>query len=49
MKNFFSEGIYNEKEAPKVAEKYEKLPEFSILNAQVYFDIVIGKEDEEED
>lgn len=49
MKNFFSQGIYNEKEAPKLAQKYEKLPQFSILNAQTYFDIVIGRDDEEED
>lgn len=49
MKNFFSEGIYNEKDAPKVAQKYSKLPKFNVYNPQTFFDIEIGSPDEADD
>lgn len=42
MKQFFSQGIYNEKEAVKMRKVFDKLPEFRADNAQVFFDIQIG-------
>ena len=44
---FFSQGIYNEKEAPKPTKNHSKLPTFNIENVQTYFDISIGTEGEE--
>lgn len=41
---FFSQGVYNEKAAPK---EVAKLPKFDPENAQSYFDMTIGKEGEE--
>ena len=42
MAKFFAQGVYNEKESKKVAQKHAKLPEFNQENAQTYFDIQIG-------
>lgn len=44
---FFSQGVYNDKEAVKVTKNHDKLPEFSIENTQTYFDISIGNEGED--
>lgn len=44
---FFAEGVYNEKDAPKVTKSFDKLPAFNPDNVQTYFDIGIGTEGEE--
>lgn len=43
----FAQGVYNEKEAPKVMKNYDALPAFNQENPQTYFDITIGNEGEE--
>lgn len=43
MKNFFSEGIYEDK-AVVQNKKHYTLPKFNPANPQTYFDIEIGKE-----
>jgi hypothetical protein len=40
-KSFFSQGLYNEKEA-SITKEEKSLPSFDINNPQVYFDIEIG-------
>ena len=44
---FFSEGVYNDKEAPKITKNFDRLPDFNPENQQTYFDITIGNEGEE--
>lgn len=44
---FFNQGVYNEKDAPKITKNYDSLPEFKPSNVQTYFDITIGTEGEE--
>jgi len=46
MKKFFSQGIYNEKEAVKIRNVFDKLPAFREDNSQVFFDLQIGEGDE---
>ena len=41
-KSFFSQGLYNEKEAA-ITKIEESLPQFDFNNPQVYFDIEIGE------
>lgn len=48
MAKFFSEGIYNEKKVVKSAQNFSALPKFEKDNAQTFFDIAIGNEDDEE-
>lgn len=42
MAKFFSEGVYNEKTAPKFEKNLDKLPDFDPENVQTFFDITIG-------
>jgi len=46
MKKFFEQGVYNEKEQPKVKNEFTKLPAFDAENAQVFFDFEIGNPDD---
>lgn len=45
MQKMFAEGVYNEKEAPKVKKVHDKLPEFSADRRQTFFDIEISDPD----
>lgn len=47
MQKAFSQGLYNEKDAPKATRSHSALPAFEIDNAQVYFDIEIGNPGDE--
>lgn len=47
MQKFFSQGVYNEKEAGKIAKTHDALPAFNPANPQTYFDIEIGPEGHE--
>ena len=44
---FFSEGVYNDKDAPKQVKNFDKLPDFNPENPQTYFDITIGEDGED--
>ena len=48
MAKFFSQGVYNEKEAAKMNREHFKLPPFDPKNPQVFFDMAIGSEGEED-
>ena len=48
MAKFFSEGIYNEKDEVKIKKRWNHLPKFNPANAQTYFDIQIGNEEDED-
>ena len=43
MAAFFKQGIYNEKEAVKIRNTFDRLPLFNSENAQCFFDIEIGE------
>lgn len=45
MKALFSQGLYNEKEAPKATKNFDKLPEYDPENVQTFMDIEIGDKD----
>lgn len=47
LAKFFSQGVYNEKEAVKQERRHDRLPDFKQENVQTYFDITIGTEGEE--
>jgi uncharacterized protein YozE (UPF0346 family) len=48
MAKFFSEGVYNEKVAPKPNNNFNKLPDYNSENAQTFFDITIGEGEEQQ-
>lgn len=48
MQKFFSQGVYQEKEAAKIEKVFDKLPTFNLENPQTFFDISIGTEGEED-
>ncbi len=48
MQKFFSQGVYQEKAAAKIAKFHDVLPEFNRSNLQVFFDIAIGVEGDED-
>ena len=49
MQKAFSQGLYNEKSVKISKEKkHSKLPSFKPENPQVFFDIGIGKEEDED-
>ena len=48
MGKLFSEGLYNEKDAPKITKKHDALPAFDKENVQTFMDIEIGEGDEVE-
>jgi cyclophilin family peptidyl-prolyl cis-trans isomerase len=47
MKKLLEGGIYNEKEMP-VKKDHDALPKFDAENAQTWFDLQIGEDDEED-
>lgn len=48
MKKMFSEGMYNDKDAGKIERELTELPAFKPTNPQVYFDLSIGNEEDED-
>lgn len=50
MKAFFASGVYNEKKVTITPSKknFDKLPKFNPNNPQVFFDLAIGNEGEED-
>jgi len=50
MKAFFASGVYNEKKVTITPPKknFDKLPKFNPKNPQVFFDLAIGNEGEED-
>jgi hypothetical protein len=47
MQKFFSKGVYNEKTV-SLKRDHDSLPKFNLKNPQVYFDISIGNEGEDD-
>lgn len=48
MQKFFSQGVYQEKPAAKIAKFHEVLPAFNSYNPQVFLEFAVGVEGTED-